>query len=280
MIDIHNIKKKRTKINILTYATNYDYETYERFIGSLYDTGFTGITFIIIKETDLPILKLLKIKYKNIICLFDDLEKNSLMHVNNHRFFIKQKYLKTISFECDYLLLCDFRDVLFQKNIENYDFNDIDLFGFLEGIKINQELACNTPWLKKLEEIFNESFYEKISNENVICCGTTIGSINSIKQYVDLMCYYISKYNIYTNLDQGIHNYLFYLNKFNGLNVKLLSNDDNLVNTVCCDVKILDGNNNIVNKNNNISYIVHQYDRFPFDLKKKISHKHGYNFMK
>ena len=32
-------------------------------------------------------------------------------------------------------------------------------------------------------------------------------------KYVDFMCDIISKYNIKTNLDQGIHNYMLYLNK-------------------------------------------------------------------
>lgn len=271
------------KIDILTYATNYDYVVFERFIGSLNDTGFTGKIYIIIKDTDLKKFDLLKLKYNNIISLLDDLEINKQIHLNTRRFLVMKKYINflSLSLDSEYLLLCDFRDVLFQKNIENYNYdNNIELYGFLEGVKICHEINCNTPWLKKLECIFDEKFYDNISNEYVICCGTTIGKINSIKQYIYTMCDYISKYNIIDSLDQGIHNYLFYVNKFNGINIKLLSNEDNLVNTVGCDVKKIDENNNIVNKNNEISYIVHQYDRFPIELKKRISDKYGYDFIK
>ena len=56
----------------------------------------------------------------------------------------------------------------------------------------------------------------------------------------------------------------------------ILTNEDNLVNTVGCDVHVLNEDNLIVNKNNDISFIVHQYDRFCLEYKEKISSK--YNF--
>ena len=63
------------------------------------------------------------------------------------------------------------------------------------------------------------------------------------------------------------------------VNIKLLSNSDNLVNTVGCSDKILDENFNIVNKNNEISYVVHQYDRFNIELRHKLNGKYGFNFL-
>lgn len=270
-------EKASTKIDVLTYATNYDYTVFERFVGSLNDTGFKGNIYIIVKSTDLPKINLLQLKYTNVYSLLDDVEVTTAVH--NHRFFVKKKYVDMLLFKSDYLLLCDFRDVLFQKNIENYGYdNTIDLYGFLEGIKINQDMNCNTPWIKRLEVIFNEEIYDKISNETVICSGTTIGTTTGIKQYLDTLCNIILKYNITEILDQGIHMYMLYMQKLPGMKIKLLSNEDNLVNTVGCDVHKLDENHNIVNKNNDISYIVHQYDRFSAELKQKISDKYGYNF--
>jgi len=266
------------KIDILTYASNYDYDVFERFVGSLNDTGFKGNIYIIVKSIDLSKIDLLQLKYNNVYGLLDDVEMKTAVH--NHRFFVKKKYVDMLLFKSDYLLLCDFRDVLFQKNIENYEYDNIDLYGFLEGIKINQDLNCNTPWIKRLEVIFNEEIYDKISNERVICSGTTIGTVNGIKRYLDTLCNIILNYKIEEVLDQGIHMYILYTNKLNGLNIKLLSNEDNLVNTVGCDVHKIDENYNIVNKNNDISYIVHQYDRFSIELKQKISEKFGYNFIK
>jgi hypothetical protein len=268
------IDKNKIKIDVITYCAGYNFEIFDRFVGSLNDTGFSGNIHIIINSSDKPTIKLLKKKYTNVFPIVDNL--NKFTHINCHRFFCIQKLLHNISFNCDYMLICDSRDVMFQKNIELYNFDsNVDIYGFLEGIKFNQEMTFNTPWIKMLEQLLNEKIYDKIYNLNIICCGTTICKKDVMVKYVDFMCDIISKYNIKTNLDQGIHNYMLYLNKLN-VNVKLLSNEDNLVNTVCNDIHKLDDNNNIVNVNNDVSYIVHQYDRFSLEYKQRISSKYNY----
>ena len=85
----------------------------------------------------------------------------------------------------------------------------------------------------------------------------------------------IYTYNIYTNLDQGIHNYILYMNILN-LNIKLLSNDDNFVNTIGTGIKLLNNQNQIININNDVSYIVHQYDRMDKDKLIKLSNKYDF----
>ena len=278
------------KIDILTYATGYHYDVYERFVGSLNKTGFSGNIHIIINENDIEKLNCLKKKYTNVFYFVDkatnvfyfvDNAKKITTHINNHRFFIIFNYLKCNYISSEYIFICDFRDVLFQKNIEEYHFDsNIDLYGFLEGIKINQDTNCNAPWVKKLDIILNEQIYEKISDNYVICCGTTLGKIDAIKSYVEMMCNILSNHNIIENLDQAIHNYMLHLNKLDGVSIKLLSNEDNLVNTVGCDIHKMDDNSNIVNNNNDISYVVHQYDRFSDELKQKLNDKHGLNFFR
>ena len=57
-----------------------------------------------------------------------------------------------------------------------------------------------------------------------------------------------------------------------------MSNEDSFINTVCNDpFKKINDKNEIINKNGEVPYVVHQYDRFPIELKKKISEK--YNFV-
>ena len=55
-----------------------------------------------------------------------------------------------------------------------------------------------------------------------------------------------------------------------------MTNIDNLVNTTGYGFKKINKDNLIVNMNNQVSYIVHQYDRLPQSDRKKISSK--YNF--
>ena len=265
--------ENKTKIDIITYISGYPYEVFDRFIGSLNDTGFSGKIYLIINTQDKPVIKLLRNKYSNIYPVVDNIPKK--IHLNCHRFFCIKQLLKQ-KFDSDYFLLCDSRDVLFQKNIEEFNYHpNIDIYGFQEGITIAQEKVFNTPWIKILEQIVKEPIYDFIADNKIICCGTTIGKHDAIQKYVNTMCDIIERNNIGMNLDQGIHNYLLYLNKLN-LNIKILSNEDNLVNTIGNDIHNIDENGSILNCNNEISYIVHQYDRCSKDNRQKLSKK--YNF--
>ena len=152
---------------------------------------------------------------------------------------------------------------------------DVDIYGFLEGITFEKEQVHNARWIKIIEKLLNEQIYDKISTNQVICCGTTIGKKEAIIQYVKMMCFYIETYNIVHNLDQGLHNYMLYLNKL-GCNIKLLSNIDNLVNTVGNDLHKINESKLIVNKNDELSWIVHQYDRFSKENRERISIKYDY----
>ena len=265
--------------DIITYGVNYDYYVYERFVGSLNKTGFTGKIHIIIRDKDVSHIHKLQQFYSNVIYFIDNATKLHI-HINNHRFFVINNYINANLITSEYVFFCDMRDVLFQLNIQSYKIDtNVDLYGFLEGIKIHQDKQCNSKWIKELETIMDIPIYDKISNNHVICCGTTLAKTNIFKIYVSTMCDILTKFNITTNLDQGIHNYIIYLNVLKNVNVHLLTNEDNLVNTVGCDLKLLNNHNFIINKSEQISYVVHQYDRFIEDFKQKISENLGYNFI-
>jgi len=264
------------KIDVLTYLSGYDIKVFERFIGSLNDTGFSGKIYIVVNEKDKTVCEILTQKYLNTIFILDSLPKNT--HLNCHRFLFYDTFLKGFKPNSEYLLVCDSRDVLFQKNIELYPFQkDIDIYGFLEGITFLNEPNYNTPWIKNLENILGEPIYDKIKDKKIICCGTTIGKTNAIIQYIEKMSYYIQKYNIKYNLDQGIHNYLLYLNIL-GKKIVFLENKDNLVNTVGNDVHKINKDGLVLNVNDEISTIVHQYDRFSTEQKKQMSGKYDYTY--
>ena len=54
------------------------------------------------------------------------------------------------------------------------------------------------------------------------------------------------------------------------------SNSDNLVNTVGNDLHRVNEEGRIVNKHDEVSWVVHQYDRFSQELKQKISVKYDF----
>lgn len=121
--------------------------------------------------------------------------------------------------------------------------------------------------------------YDNIADRYIICSGVTIGKIEAIKTYVTAQASIVHNYSIMgIGQDQGIHNYLLHCNKL-PYNIKLLHNDNELVNNMGTDIHALDTDNNIVNKNNIITYIVHQYDRLPVVSRENLTKKHGFNFV-
>ena len=271
-----------TNIDILTFGTGYGEKIYERFIGTLKASGFIGTLYIIILDSDKH--KLDKISKHNptmnIIAISINM-KNIATHINNYRFLVMRNILETkiISPNAPYIFICDLRDVLFQKNIHDFIFDEnVDIFGFQEGILIKDDQQYNSRWIKMLETILKEDIYTHIKNNYVICCGTTLIKNNYLLKYLTFMTNIICDNNITDNLDQEIHNYMLYFNKLN-CNIRILTNIDNFVNTVGNDQKKLI-DNQIVNVNNDVSYIVHQYDRLSKSQKNflAVKYNHKYDF--
>ena len=199
--------------NVLTYGVNYEYYVYERFIGSLKKTGFKGNIHIIIGKNDINHIIHLQKLYDNIFYFVDELNKNT--HINNHRFFVIEQYIQKNNIQDDsYIFFCDMRDVLFQKNIEKYTLdNNIDLYGFLEGIKIKQDTVCNSVWIKELECIMNEDIYNKISDNYVVCCGTTLAKASAFKNSINRLPIAMGKdaYGDVTCIDLAFKKKLIYI---------------------------------------------------------------------
>lgn len=262
-------------IDILTYACGYNFHVYDRFVGSLNDTGFSGNIYIIHKFADGLYMQQLKDKYNNVIGILDDVVCTT--HINNHRFIVMKKYLDIDGFfNSKYLFICDFRDVLFQKNIEEYNFEEhVDIYGFKEGSWFFSN-PCNTYWVKQLDLFLNENIFEALQPLSILCCGTTIGKTEIIKKYVNSMCDILITHNISENLDQAIHNYMLHLNTLN-VNVKLMSNDDEFVYNLGCDHNYHIKENNIYYNNGKLPYVVHQYDRCQVEQRQQFSNK--YNFL-
>jgi len=260
-------------LSILTYCTGYDYNIYERFTGSLYDTGFNGILYFVIKSIDIEKINKLQKTYPNVKYFEDNLSCNS--HVNNHRFRVIQKYYDSIE-KCDYILFCDSRDVLFQKNPQEYKLTD-DIYVFEEDKNICEE-GHNTRWIQEFGYLIGKNVYDEINHKRIICCGTTICSYKSLQYYIKMMneILDITTKKSGNNLDQAIHNYLVYYDLLKPFIVKILNNNDNLVNTIGVGDKYINSDDKITNHKGDVSYIVHQYDRGSEDFLRRISKK--YNF--
>jgi len=269
------IKNKPNKhITVITYCSGYDYNTFNRFAGTLYDTGFSGDLIFVIQEKDKPVLEKLKLSYKNVSYFVDNVINHR--HCQQKRYYIYKNILDA-GLNTDYVLLCDSRDIFFQKNIEDYPLDpSVDVFFFKEDKNI-ANCHVNKEWLGAIEKELNIDIISKISENRIICSGATIGKLNGIKNYVNRMCDLMSnkihtEFTKFTGFDQGIHNYLIYSEGFPDMKVHLFTNRDNLVNNLQYgEIRFINEYNRIVNVNKEVSYIVHQWDRLSDYMRKRFN---------
>lgn len=260
--------KSNKKITVIAYCSGYDYDTFERFTKSLYQTGFTGELIFIINEKDLPILEKLMENYKNVSGALDQLINPR--QCQQKRYYLYQKLLNTV--DSDYVLLTDCRDVFFQKNIEEYVVDSsVEIYFAGEGNTLGN-CKFNQKWLNMMEEELGTEIISKIQDKPIICSGTTFGTLQGIKKYVDQMCHCMT--NVikidYPGLDQGVHNYLIHLNLLTDLKYEILPSDNLLFNTLQYGYKFMNSSNQLINIHNEVSYIVHQWDRLPSYMKERL----------
>jgi hypothetical protein len=259
----------KNKIDILTIAYNLNYEAHNNFIDSLLKTGFSGNVYIASAASDKPVIDEILNKYanKNIHYVVDDNKID--YNITTKKFFEYDKFIDTI--KSDYIFVCDFKDVFFQENIENFDYEEIvDIYATLEDQTFVQDENYTSQWVKWTEELLNISIYDQIKNDIIICSGTTLGKANAIKLYLKEMLRILqltTEYLRWRVYDQGVHNYLLRLNPLN-LNIKFVDNNNDLVCTmgdqkksIHKDKKRIFCGSKIVNEQNNPYYVLHQYNR-------------------
>ena len=270
---------------VLTCCINYNYEIFERFIGSLFDSTDNIDLVIFIGENDVEhILKLKKI-YNNIIYFVID---NKDIHIVNYRFYLYYHFLNTNRNIYKYIFICDSRDVLFQKNIFNHPIvsSNYDLYIFEEESYYITIDKCrfNSLYIKKSGLDINELVY----NKPILCVGTILGNEKGIMEYLEKFIYIllneISEENrSYYGTDSGINYKIIYGNLLKNIKIYTCKNNEKLVYTMAfpnylnkIDYNILLNNKNQICYKKEVCYCVHQYDRLDDDIKKKMSTKYNY----
>jgi hypothetical protein len=166
------------------------------------------------------------------------------------------------------IMLTDVRDVLFQ--VDPFNFNQENcLCCFLED-----NIIVNCPFNSKwIYDGFGDIVAKKFKNKRIICAGISIGSYPVIMDYLKKMIDYLMVLNNYneTGNDQAVHNYIVY----EGLikNIRLYENNNGPVLTMHY-LKEQDLHINkeglVVDNNNIIINILHQYDRLRLEVKNRM----------
>jgi hypothetical protein len=171
------------------------------------------------------------------------------------------------------VLLTDSRDVLFQKNFSKFEIED-RLCLFREDMII-KNCSINSNWAQLFDCL------DVYGHEYVLCSGTVMGNYEYFMDFIKTMLIEMSMYILKTGVfpaifDQALLNYCYYTGKLK--NVKVYTNIDNLVNTLCYGFKSVNDDGKIVNVNNEVSWICHQYDRFDKNLIETMNKDSKYDF--
>lgn len=255
-------------MDIITHGSGYSIDIYCRFLRSLLRSGFIGKVHLTTFNEDLPVMEHVVLAFPFVQVHVFDRNQPALLnvHVNSSRYLLWRTVLQneTLFESTEMIFLTDLRDVLFQRNISlyPYDNENVDMYVFEEDSNIrNESYTCH--WVKQLDIAMGTQVFPRIMHKTVLCGGTIVGKINAIKTYVDKQCEIMLKFKIKENLDQGILNWIVYTDELQGVKIRSLCNTDGLVNTLALSPKLLNAAGQIVDSQGNVSYLAHQYDRMP-----------------
>ncbi|MBD2179958.1 hypothetical protein H6S82_25415 [Planktothrix sp. FACHB-1355] len=188
-----------------------------------------------------------------------------------NRYAIYYLYLSKYGEKYANVMLSDVRDVVFQGDPFDFEFEDGSLNCFLEeGEKTIGDSEGNAQWIR---EGFGEDALPKIADKSISCSGTTIGSIDAIMAYLKAMidAFVQLKYHSW-GIDQGVHNYIIYqglvkkvkfYNNFRGPILTMhYTNEEKLQ---------FDSNGYLRNDDGSPIKVLHQYDRLSPEVRNKIA---------
>jgi hypothetical protein len=226
------------------YATGYGFKVLDRFVGSLFRTGFRSTVVIIGRPSDKAAFVALKHQYPiydlQLAMIPADFQ---VRNITNLRFDLYEKWLRRGSIKTDYIMLSDVGDVMFQRNPEEFELT-ADLYATAEGGHADLRIIKNCQ--------YNGGWAHRLALENAAYQG-------------DYTCF------IEKPILCALYNYVVHFGRLEGVDTQILTNDEPLVNTVQPERTQVTSEGKVVDKHGNVYYIVHQYNRLPMALRRLMS---------
>jgi hypothetical protein len=287
----------RSKDLVLSLATNLDFNDYARFLKSArrYCSAETTDIVLLVEPMEARYIELaerlqvklipianfsklihqslvLKIAYRAWLLLlnfgaalnlkgFAQIRRDATaawIHPICSRHFFGRDFL-TVNSNYRCVLLTDSRDVAFQGNpFDDVNPNVLNVFAEDPSLALGKK-NLETEWF---QNVFSTKLLRQVSGKLTVCCGTTMGSVKVILNYLNLMEQEILMR--YTNvIDQSVHNKLVHLDLPKD-RVKIHANDAGIVLTLG---ELPDNAYQVINQqvyvNGQVVPVLHQYDRVP-----------------
>lgn len=291
-------------ITVLSYYSGYNKEILKRFIGTLYDTGFTGSIVIFTTEEHIELIKELKTKYSYLY--YRIVKEDRKINVSNDRVevfrtWIIQYITNTLEYNVKryenkknhYFLLSDVRDVIFQKNPEFMPINlTSQIIIFENGYKDETSLINHNVEMKNMIQhmAFVDNYYMNninlLADKKIIDTGIILIKETEIDKVLNIfhehMCKFKKSYLIKNNnLYKSLFNYLLYTNHFYFCYITICSNEHEIVYNIDKEMNV-SSEGNCITYDGNKPYIIHHFDKLPPTLKQYMSRKiknNKYNFV-
>ena len=166
-------------------------------------------------------------------------------------------YLVKVGAGCDYVLVSDVRDVLFQT--DPFSKPPERLTMVLEPPEMDFSLrGFNGRWVWRL---YGREGVAALARKTPSCSGTTVGPRDEMKNYLEIMAREVAaqKWPLGSH-DQGIHNYLLYRGAFGDTTIQI--NGTGSILTVGGMKNLSIGpDGRVYNPDGSLPAIIHQYDR-------------------
>jgi hypothetical protein len=240
---------------ILSAAIGYKIENVAVFVNSI--SKFINLSdLVLFVEPESPLLPLKGLGISVITCKSDG--EIAELSPTAQRYFFFNEYLKR-KIEFEKVMISDIRDVLFQGN--PFESSLLDSFDFLYPLEERSIGTCsnNSRWIR---ERYGAGVLRELRGTIVSCCGTVLGERSAMVEYVQKMCDHLAGAPTTFGIDQGVHNYI--VNKSPVRNQAPLLNGLSDIFTLHYTEASCHRFNEkglLLNYNNTIPRIVHQYDR-------------------
>jgi len=138
------------------------------------------------------------------------------------------------------------------------------VFNGVEHIIIGDD-GWNGPWIK---DCFGEGVFQNLFKEKIICSGVSIGAIDDMVLYLNLMSSTMLEPDFAlcerNGVDQGVHNVLIQTGRLKTAGVSVFRHDQSSGEVANMQAGIMSVTANFLvrNKNNAVVPVVHQYDRY------------------
>lgn len=257
LISSINSNSKKKKNLIIGVISKYSWETVAMFFKSIVNSQISNYDCVIFVRTVSKIV-INKIKEYGVI-IYEIPDKYRNDRLINIRWKLYFDYLNERKDKYNLIFATDIRDTIFQKDIFQIYQNKTSFLAVpLEDGTLQEEV--NKNWTISY---CGKELYQTIKNERIICVGTILGTIDKIMEFSIILYNALLKNPL--AMEQGVANCLFYHDKiFNNCIIK--SDNYGPVMTIAITNRtklFLDKQDNLLNFNNEIASVIHQYDRKP-----------------